>query len=182
MLFLRKKSILIVWMLLCLLGCSVETEELDTESFITFTWDNQPFDNGKGSVTETMEGVIVTVTSPLSTHNHSVGFMDIIDQDGNSKDNVIVSYHPETSIRFTFSQPIILKSLIAMSGENKAITFTLTPIEAGNSTIVQELIPGKNVAAAKVEFNWTEITSFTVTATPNLFGFDNMIIVNPISQ
>lgn len=175
-----KKSILIIIALFFFFNCYNEDEDNVISQSIVFTWDNDPFDDGSGTVTETVDGITVTVTSPLSNHNHSVGFMDIVDADGNSKDNVVVSYHPETSIKFTFSTPVYVTSVVAMSGENQNITYTFLPLEDGNAAFAKNLIPGKNVASATVDFNWTLITSFTVTSSLTLFGFDYLVVSVPI--
>ncbi len=174
-----KKITLIIAVLFTIISCINEEEDNVISQSIVFTWDNNPFDDGLGIVTETVDGITVTVTSPLSSHKHSVGFMDIVDADGNSKDNVVVSYHPESSITFTFSQPVSVTSIVAMSGENQNITYTFLPLEDGNAPIAKNLIPGKNVAAAFVDFNWTLITSFTVTSSDTLFGFDYLIVSVP---
>ncbi len=174
-----KISILFILVLLALGGCDVDPNDVTIEESIIFTWDNNPFDDRSGTVTETVDGITVVVTSPLSNHNHSVGFMDIVDADGNSKDNVVVSYHPESSITFTFSTPVYVESIVAMSGENHNIIYTFIPLEGGNDPIVKELISGKNVAAAFVDFNWTLITSFTVTSSDTLFGFDYLTVSVP---
>jgi len=175
-----KISIIFISVLLSLGGCIIDPDDETIQESIIFTWDNDPFDNGSGTVTETVDGITVTVTSPLSNHKHSVGFMDIADADGNSKDNVVISYHPETSIKFTFSTPVYVTSIVAMSGENQNITYTFLPLEDGNAAFAKNLTPGKNVASATVDFNWTLITSFSVTSSLTLFGFDYLVVSVPI--
>ncbi len=175
-----KISIIFISVLLSLGGCIIDPDDETIQESIIFTWDNDPFDNGSGTVTETVDGITVTVTSPLSNHKHSVGFMDIVDADGNSKDNVVISYHPETSIKFTFSTPVYVTSIVAMSGENQNITYTFLPLEDGNAAFAKNLTPGKNVASATVDFNWTLITSFSVTSSLTLFGFDYLVVSVPI--
>lgn len=174
-----KLSIIFFSALISLAGCSDDPNDETIVEDIIFTWDNNPFDDSSGTVTETVDGITVTVTSPLSNHKHSVGFMNIVDADGYSKDNVVVSYHQETSIKFTFSKPVHVTSIAAMSGENQDITYTFLPLEDGNAPFAKNLTQGKNVAAATVDFNWTLITSFTVISSYTLFGFDFLVVSVP---
>ncbi|PHQ56372.1 MAG: hypothetical protein COC16_03465 [Lutibacter sp.] len=174
-----KLSILFFSAFISLIGCSDVPNDETIVQDIIFTWDNDPFDDSSGTVTETVDGITVTVTAPLSNHKHSVGFMEIVDADANSKNNVVVSFHQETSIKFTFSIPVHVKSIVAMSGENRNITYTFLPLEDGNVSFTKNLTRGKTVAAATVDFNWTLITSFTVTSSYTLFGFDFLVVSNP---
>ena len=174
-----KTSILFISVLLFLIGCVVDEDNETIEEDIIFTWDKDPFDDRLGTVTETVNGITVTVTSPLSNHKHSVGFIDIENIFINAQNNSVVGYHLETSITFTFSKPVYVKSIVAMSSENQHITYTFSTLEDGNAPFAKNLIPGRNVAKAIVEFDWTRITSFTVTSSETLFGFDNLIVTVP---
>ena len=176
-----KKITLITAVLFTIMSCYHEEEDKIVSQNIVFTWDNDPFDDGSGTVTETVNGITVTATSPLTSHNHSVGFMDLDNPySRNTGNNILLSYHQETSIKFTFSKPVYVESIVAMSGENKEIIYTFIPLEDGNTPIVKKLIPGKSVAKALVDFNWeAPITSFTVTSSDTLFGFDYLTVSVP---
>lgn len=172
-----KKIILLASFLIFIFSCSEVIENQIPDQSIVFTWDHDPYDDTLGSVTETIGGLMVTVTAPLSIHKHSMGYMDIIDTDGNSKDNVVVSYHAESTITFVFNKPLRVISIMALSGDNEPIEYTFTPLDGNNTFVKQTLTKGKNVAHAHVILNWDLVSSFTVTSSMTLFGFDNLEVV-----
>jgi hypothetical protein len=112
-----------------------------------------------------------------------VGYFDILDNDNISDGNVVVSFRHESTITFVFSKPVMVESIIALSGDNKDIIYTFTPLETNNSVVTQALSPGIDVAFATVNLNWGNITSFTVTSsTSTLFGFDYLVVIDSLVQ
>lgn len=181
------KIILVSIVSFSLFACSNNIPDLinneNISENIIFTWDINPFDDNLGSVTETIGNLTVTVTAPLSEHSHSVGYFDILDFDNISDGNVVVSFHKESAITFEFSKPVMVESIIALSGDNKDVIYTFTPLETNNSVVTQALSSGIDIASARINLNWDNITSFTVTSsTATLFGFDFLTVIDSSEQ
>ena len=144
---------------------------LNTQNSIAqtiFEWETAT-DNGD-NVTETLDGITATFS----------GLPDItfIDCDGclGSTNNIVVSEqtYDGMSVTFTFSEPVIVNSILAIDGNIviSDIDYTFTPTGGNNSMIIASLTNG----SASVDLNWTEVTSFTVTSVGSLFGFDDLYI------
>ena len=160
--------------------CSSNIPDSINGNKIVFTWDENPFDDTVGTVTETIADLTVTVTAPLSEHTHSVGYFNILDFDNFSNGNVVVSFHKETSMTFTFNKPVNVETILALSGDNNKIDYTFTPLESNNNDVVfQTLNLGVDVSHVTAKLNWSNITSFTVTSsTPTHFGFDFLTVID----
>jgi hypothetical protein len=168
-----RKIALIIVILFTSFSCSNDEENLSADQSITFNWDTAPIEDGSGVVTETIDGITVTVSA-----SSSVGHFRLSDTDG-SIGNVVLSYHKETSITFSFNKPVMVTSILALAKPNLPIEFTFTPSDDSNSVVKQVLIIGENVSYATVILNWTLVSSFTVSSTETLYGFDHLVVVDP---
>ena len=130
-------------------------------------------EDGSGVVTETIDGITVTVSTSAS-----VGHFRMSDTDG-TIGNVVLSYHKETSITFTFNKPVMVTSILALARPNLPIEFTFTPTDDSNPIVKQVLTIGENVASASVLLNWSLVSSFTVSSLETLYGFDHLVVVDP---
>lgn len=169
-----KKIVLIIGVLFTFLSCSIGSTEEDIAvdiDIITFTFDNAPTNNFE-KISETIDGITVTVS------NGSLNLRDIGGTDGSSG-NVVISNNLQSSITFSFNKPVMVSSILALSGNNFAIEYTFTPTEGNNSVVTKVLSEGDNVARASVNLNWTYVTSFTVTSRLSLYGFDNLKVIDP---
>lgn len=143
---------------------------INTEAQTTFDWDTAAIDNGD-NVTETINEITTTFSgTPAITILNVDGF-------GGSTGNIVASTDGEettTNVTFNFSESVDINSILALEGYEGNIDFTFTPSGGSNPTVVASLING----VAQVNLNWTGVTSFTVTSTGALYGFDNLIINN----
>lgn len=132
----------------------------------TFEWETAT-DNGD-NVTEIIDGITATFSG--------LPDITIADCDGcfGSTNNLVVSDGTTNgmNVTFTFSEPVIVNSILAIDGNSANIDYTFTPTGGTNSTVIASLIDG----SLSVDLNWTEITSFTVSSYGSLFGFDNLYI------
>jgi len=130
----------------------------------SFEWETAT-DNGD-NLTETIDG-ITTTTSYID--------VEIIDAGGfnGSTANIAASFTETTLVTFTFSEPVIVNSILALEGTSSNIDYTFTPSGGNNSIVTASLISG----SSSVMLNWSDVTSFTVTtSTSAVFGFDNLTI------
>ncbi|MCF6307761.1 MAG: T9SS type A sorting domain-containing protein [Flavobacteriaceae bacterium] len=138
----------------------------DTIAQTTFEWETAT-DNGD-NVTEILDGITATFS----------GLPDITVTDCGgcfgSTNNLVVSdgITDGMSVSFTFSEPVIVNSILAIDGNSANIDYTFTPTGGSNSTVIESLTNG----SASVTLNWTDVISFTVTSTGSLFGFDDLYI------
>lgn len=132
----------------------------------TFEWETAT-DNGD-NVTEIIDGITATFSGlPDITITDCAGCFG-------STNNLVVSDGTTDgmNVTFTFSEPVIVNSILAIDGNSANIDYTFTPTGGTNSPVVASLING----SLSVDLNWTEITSFTVTSSGSLFAFDNLTI------
>ncbi len=168
-----RKITFIIAILFAFFSCSKEEVKPEEVNSITFNWDTAPIEDGSGVVTETINGITVTVSTSAS-----VGHFRLSNTDG-SIGNVVLSYHKETSITFTFNKPVMVTSILALARPNLPIEFTFTPSDDTNAIVKKVLIRGENVASASVILNWSLVSSFTVSSLETLYGFDHLIVVDP---
>ncbi|MDO5978214.1 T9SS type A sorting domain-containing protein [Flavivirga spongiicola] len=143
---------------------------------ITFDWDTAPIDTG-ATVTETIDGVTLTVSDALDLTFGGLG--DALGTTGNVV--VLVGTAPpslpiDTSITFTFSEPVDFESIRAVDAaifDGSDIDFTFTPTGGSNTTEIVTITGG----AATVNLNWTNVTSFTVESSGSWFVFDDLSIL-----
>lgn len=135
---------------------------------INFEWDTA-IDNGD-NVSETINGVTVTVSGIPDLQ--IIGCGNCFGTTGSFVGSLMMN---ETSITFTFNEPVSVNSILATDGNGENIDYTFTPIGGDNSVIVASLISG----TTPVSLNWTDVTSFTVTSTGSSFGFDDLSIREP---
>ncbi len=169
-----KKIVLIIGVLFTFLSCSTGSTEEDIAvdiDIITFTFDSDPT-NSFEEVSETIDGITVTVS------NGSLNLRNIGGTDGSSG-NVVISNNLQSSITFSFNKPVMVSSILALSGNNIDIEYTFTPTGGNNSVVTKFLNEGDEVARASVNLNWAYITSFTVTSRLSLYGFDNLKVIDP---
>lgn len=135
----------------------------------TFEWETAvPND---GNVTETIDDITVTAAYAGVTLSDEGGF-------GGSSGNIILSFTPVSNATFSFTEPVIVNSILALSGNEfqTEADYTFTPTGGSNQVVEASLTSG----AAVVTLNWTDVTSFTVTSTENYnYGFDNLLINDP---
>lgn len=168
------KKVLFIGVLFTFLSCSTGSMEDNNPveiDIITFTFDNDPTYSFE-EVSETIDGITVTVS------NGSLNLRNIGGTDGSSG-NVVISNNLQSSITFSFNKPVMVSSILALSGNNIAIEYTFTPAGGNNSAVTKFLNEGDEVATASVNLNWTYVTSFTVTSRLSLYGFDNLKVIDP---
>lgn len=129
-----------------------------------FEWETA--NNSGGTISETVNGIGVTVSG-----DSSYSLADYGGASGTSG-NVIVSNANRTSITFTFDQPVVVNSILALEGTGANIDYTFTPTGGDNSAVTKSLVSG----ATTVTLNWSSVTSFTVTSSGSAFGFDNLSV------
>ena len=144
----------------------------------TFSFDSgTQSSNGVDTVTETVDGITMTVTG-LPSHFIFDG-MGV----GGSTGNIIICFAGTTSpITYTFSEPVTVNSILAFEGTvpNADIEYTFTPTGGSNSPVTTTLISdGANAAWATPNLNWTDVTSFTVEGPSGVSiipSFENIVI------
>ncbi|MFI0431061.1 T9SS type A sorting domain-containing protein [Mariniflexile sp. HMF6888] len=124
-------------------------------------------------ITETINGITTTVTMVESNDSRVIDASGF----GGASNNVIVSSNtpPRTLIStviFNFSETVIINSILALETTGADIDYTFTPSGGTNPIVVASLVNG----VASVNLNWTDVTSFTVTSSGSIFGFDNLLI------
>ena len=134
-----------------------------------FGWETA-VDNGENT-TETIEGITVTLTGDATG-------LSIISGGGFGDSSGNVSLSGNTTLQtFTFNQPLDVQSILPLEAQGGNIDYTLTPTGGSNSIVVVSLTGGTPPSNASVVLNWTNVTSFTVTATPfAAFAFDNLSV------
>ncbi len=132
------------------------------------------------ATTETIDGITTTLTND----NVGAGIAIPTNWGGwqGSSGNV-VSTGSTTSVTFTFSEAVDVHSILPMDASSATIDYTLTPSGGSNSPVVVSLTSGGAPGLVPVELNWTNVTSFTVTA-PSLsnMAFDllSMSMASPL--
>ncbi|WP_409446113.1 T9SS type A sorting domain-containing protein [Mariniflexile rhizosphaerae] len=135
-----------------------------------FDWDTNAVDNGN-NVTETKGGITVTFTNDDNTANDGTAFTPVGGFGGSSGNVVLAS--GTTSSTFTFDQPVVVNSILALEGAASNVVYTFTPTGGDNPVVEASLVGG----AASVDLNWINVTSFTVTTdTGVIMGFDNLSV------
>ncbi|MDC7996343.1 T9SS type A sorting domain-containing protein [Altibacter sp. HG106] len=133
---------------------------------ITFEWETA-IDNGD-NVSETIDGITATFSG--------LPDIDIEDCGGcfGSSGNLVVSQGTidGTSVTFSFSEPVIVNSILAIDGNGTNIDYTFIPSGGDNSNVIVSLNAGSAIAT----LNWIDVNSFTVNSSGSLFGFDNLLI------
>ncbi|SHJ18953.1 Por secretion system C-terminal sorting domain-containing protein [Mesonia phycicola] len=138
----------------------------------TFEWETAT-DNGD-NVTETIDGITATFSGlPDLTITNCGGCFG-------SSNNLVVSDGTNNgmSVTFAFSETVNVNTILAIDGNGANIDYTFTPTGGNNSIVVASLTNG----SASVDLNWTDVTSFTVTSSGSLFGFDNLFINGQLSN
>ncbi|NNC49908.1 MAG: T9SS type A sorting domain-containing protein [Flaviramulus sp.] len=126
-----------------------------------------------GNVTETIDGITVTAVYSDVILSDEGGF-------GGSTGNIILSLTPVSTATFSFTEAVIVNSILALSGNEfqTEADYTFTPTGGSNQVVVASLTN----SAAQVTLNWTDVTSFTVTSAENYnYGFDNLLINDPVA-
>lgn len=129
-----------------------------------FEWETA--NNAGGTITETVNGIGVTVSG-----DSSYSLTDYGGASGTSG-NVVLSNATRTSITFTFDQPVVVNSILAIEGTGANIDYTFTPTGGTNDPVTASLVSG----VTAVSLNWISVTSFTVTSSGAEFGFDNLSV------
>lgn len=129
-----------------------------------FEWETA--NNSGGTITETVNGIGVTVSG-----DSSYSLTDYGSASGTSG-NVVLSNANRTAITFTFDQTVVVNSILALEGSGADIDYTFTPTGGDNAPVTISLESGAGVAG----LNWTSVTSFTVTSSGGQFGFDNLSV------
>ncbi|MFI0428769.1 T9SS type A sorting domain-containing protein [Mariniflexile sp. HMF6888] len=129
-----------------------------------FEWETA--NNTGGTITETVNGIGVTVSGDssyaLTDYGGALG----------TSGNVVLSNATRTSITFTFDQPVVVNSILAIEGTGANIDYTFTPTGGTNDPVTASLVSG----VTAVSLNWIGVTSFTVTSSGAEFGFDNLSV------
>ena len=129
-----------------------------------FDWENA-VDLGN-DVTQTIDGITVT-TDFIDADIYDVG--PALGSSGNS----VLSLITQNTVSFSFSEPVMLNSILTFGGFFMEIEYTYTSTGGSNSPVVITMI-GRT---ANVVLNWTDVTSFTLTSpVNNRFAFDNLLI------
>jgi len=123
-------------------------------------------------VTETINGISLDVTGTATSFTGLTPYTY-----AGSSGNVVANSDSSNPLEmtFTFSEAVDISSVIALEGFAMTLDFTFTPTGGTNSVVVASIING----GILVDLNWTDVTSFTVTATGSTaISLDNLI-VNP---
>ena len=134
-----------------------------------FEWETAV--QNESNVTETIDGITVTAIYTDITLRDEGGF-------GGSSNKIILSFTPVSTATFSFNEPVMVNSILALSGNEfqTEVDYTFTPTGGNNQVVVASLTSG----AAAVTLNWTDVTSFTVTSLEEYnYGFDNLLINDP---
>lgn len=130
-----------------------------------FEWETAA--NSGGTITETVNGIGVTVSG-----GSSYSVTDYGNASGTSG-NVILSNATRTAITFTFDDPVVVNSILALEGNDANIEYTFTPTGGtNNDPVTASLVSG----VTAVRLNWIGVTGFTVTSFGAAFGFDNLSV------
>lgn len=135
-----------------------------------FEWETA--NNAGGTITETVNDIGVTVAGDTS-----YALTDYVNASGTSG-QVILSNATRTSITFTFNQPVVVHSILALEGTSADIDYTFTPIGGNNAPVTKALVSG----VTTVSLNWISVTGFTVTSTGGQFGFDNLSVTGLVDS
>ena len=131
---------------------------------ILFDWESA-IDHGD-TVTQTIDGITVT-TNFINPDIYATG--GSLGESG----NVVLSLTSQNTLSFSFSEPVIVNSILTFGGNFGEIEYTYTPTGGSNSPVVITMLN----RTANVTLNWTDVTSFTLTSpVNNLFAFDNLLI------
>lgn len=131
---------------------------------ILFDWESA-IDHGD-TVTQTIDGITVT-TDFINPDIYATG--GSLGESG----NVVLSLTSQNTLSFSFSEPVIVNSILTFGGNFGEIEYTYTPTGGSNSPVVITMLN----RTANVTLNWTDVTSFTLTSpVNNLFAFDNLLI------
>ena len=143
-------------------------EDLLINDVTNFGWETT-----NSLLTETINGIM---TSVIMVGSNDPGVVDAEGGFGSSGNIIIssLSATPTTTVIFNFSEAVNISSIVALwgSGSNE---YTFTPSDGSNS-VVEIALGGDNLGGDLVNLNWTDVTSFTVTSSGTVFGFDNLLI------
>jgi hypothetical protein len=123
-------------------------------------------------LTETINGITTSVTMVGS---NDPGVVDAEDELGSSGNIIVSSLNGDetTTVIFNFSEAVNINSILAIwSGSSE---FTFTP-SGGSNSVVMASLGGDEFGGELVDLNWAGVTSFTVTSSGSLFGFDNLFL------
>lgn len=152
-----KKSILfLVLLTLCLQAVRAQTVfGFETASVVGPT------------ITETITDITVTLSGDPD--------LELFDPNGFGGTNgmVALTQNTITSVTFTFDQPLVVNSIIAIESFGNSVDYTFTPTGGSNSPVTVSLTDG---AVPTINLNWVNVTSFTVTAAGAAFGFDDLSV------
>ncbi len=117
------------------------------------------------SITETIDGITATFTG------NNPGIRDVRNSTsvyfGGGFDNVVEA-STNTSVTFSFSEPVDVLSIMT-DNDGTLRNHTFTPM-GGNNSIVNT----SRIISGKVNLNWSNITSFTVSTDNSYFAFDDL--------
>jgi len=131
---------------------------------ILFDWETA-VDHGN-DVTETIDGITVTTDFTAADIYVTGGTLG-------ATGKVVLSLVVQDTLSFSFSEPVMVNSILTFGGTHQIIEYKYTPTGGNNSPVVITMI-GRT---ANVVLNWTDVTSFTLTSpVNNHFGFDHLLI------
>ncbi|MDO5970037.1 hypothetical protein Q4Q35_09470, partial [Flavivirga aquimarina] len=124
------------------------------------------------TIEETIDGITVTISGDPSLY-----FGDAADFAGSSG-NVVATNAQTNSVTFTFNQAVDVNSILPLNVFGQTLDYTFTPTGGGaNSPVVVPITSGSAPGAVSVDLNWTNVTSFTVSASElAAFTFDNLSV------
>jgi hypothetical protein len=135
-------------------------------TYTLFDFDDNAIDNGD-DVTETEDGIIVTVSSVESSNINLIQGGSF----GGSSGQVVYSAEKINSLTVTFSDVVNVNSLIAIDVSGTSVDYTFST--SGNPDVVVSLSGG--TAPGPVDLNWANVTSFTITSSAiSRIGLDDL--------
>ncbi|WP_272149914.1 T9SS type A sorting domain-containing protein [Tenacibaculum aiptasiae] len=160
----KKTTLLCTLFIMCFINFSY--------SQTIFDWETAT-DNG-ANVTQTKDGILVTVTSS----SNDVDVTNGGGLDGSTANVVFASSFSPTSMTFSFDTTVNVTSIYSFTATNSggSADWVFTPTGGSNSAVT-ETIPA--TSGVNVSLNWVGITSFTITRSgggTSPFAFDNITL------
>jgi len=152
----------------------------------TFSWETAIYD---GSTTdESIDGISVHVENSRSNNpaaQSNIGWITHLPP----YNRILYTGFNYDTYTFTFDQPVDISTFeIGLNGPTTVTTnFTISTSDGTNADVLASMAPVSNPSTAdraftNVTLNWTNVTSFTVTADSQIQGIFNDLVVTSMSN
>ena len=156
----------------------------------TFSWETATIDITSGTTTnESIDGISVHVENSFSgnpANQSNIGWITHSAPENKILYTPVANYDTYT---FTFDQAVDISTFeIGLNGPTSVTTnFTVSTNDGTNADVQASMAPVSNPSTAhraftNVTLNWTNVTSFTVTADSQIQGIFNNLVVTSISN